>query len=62
MPRPAKGGSIVIRSWFLDYTGIFMLHCHTMNREELGMMQAVEVYKGARRRARPAVSRLTESR
>ena len=30
---------------FLDYTGIFMLHCHIMNHEEMGMMQTVEVYK-----------------
>jgi FtsP/CotA-like multicopper oxidase with cupredoxin domain len=39
-------GSIVIRSRFLDYTGVFMLHCHMMNHEEMGMMQSVEVYKG----------------
>ena len=26
-------------------TGVFMMHCHMMNHEELGMMQAVEVYK-----------------
>ena len=45
VPRPAKGGSIVIRSRFLDYTGVFMMHCHMMNHEEMGMMQAVEVYK-----------------
>jgi FtsP/CotA-like multicopper oxidase with cupredoxin domain len=45
VPRPAKGGRTVIRSRFLDYTGVFMLHCHMMNHEELGMMQAVEVYK-----------------
>jgi FtsP/CotA-like multicopper oxidase with cupredoxin domain len=45
VPRPAKGGSAVIRTRFLDYTGVFMLHCHMMNHEELGMMQAVEVYK-----------------
>jgi FtsP/CotA-like multicopper oxidase with cupredoxin domain len=45
VPRPAKGGSTVIRSRFLDYTGVFMMHCHMMNHEELGMMQAVEVYK-----------------
>jgi FtsP/CotA-like multicopper oxidase with cupredoxin domain len=25
--------------------GVFMLHCHMMNHEEMGMMQAVEVYK-----------------
>jgi FtsP/CotA-like multicopper oxidase with cupredoxin domain len=45
VPRPAKGGSTVIRSRFLDYTGVFMMHCHMMNHEDLGMMQAVEVYK-----------------
>ena len=45
VPRMAKGGSTVIRSRFLDYTGVFMLHCHMMNHEEMGMMQAVEVYK-----------------
>jgi FtsP/CotA-like multicopper oxidase with cupredoxin domain len=45
VPRATKGGSTVIRSRFLDYTGVFMLHCHMMNHEEMGMMQAVEVYK-----------------
>jgi FtsP/CotA-like multicopper oxidase with cupredoxin domain len=45
VPRPAKGGSTVIRTRFLDYTGVFMMHCHMMNHEELGMMQAIEVYK-----------------
>ena len=40
-----NGGSIVFRSRFLDYTGIFMIHCHMMNHEEMGMMQTVEVYK-----------------
>ncbi len=45
VPRPAEGGSIVIRSRFLDYTGVFMMHCHMMNHEEMGMMQAVEVYR-----------------
>ncbi len=43
--RKAGRGSVVLRSRFLDYTGIFMLHCHMMNHEELGMMQTVEVYK-----------------
>ena len=42
---PGKGGSVVFRSRFLDYTGIYMLHCHMMNHEEMGMMQTVEVYK-----------------
>ena len=40
-----KGGKVVFRSRFLDFTGIFMLHCHMMNHEEMGMMQTVEVYK-----------------
>jgi FtsP/CotA-like multicopper oxidase with cupredoxin domain len=38
-----RKGSIVIRSRFLDFTGRFVLHCHMMNHEELGMMQVVEV-------------------
>jgi FtsP/CotA-like multicopper oxidase with cupredoxin domain len=42
---PTKGGSIVIRSRLLDYTGVFMLHCHMMNHEQTGMVQTVEVYK-----------------
>jgi FtsP/CotA-like multicopper oxidase with cupredoxin domain len=41
-----KGGKVVFRSRFIDYDGIFMLHCHMMNHEEMGMMQTVEVYKG----------------
>ena len=45
VPRLATGGSTVIRTRFLDYTGVFMMHRHMMNHEELGMMQAVEVYK-----------------
>lgn len=39
---PNKGGG-GRRSRFLDYTGIFMLHCHMMNHEEMSMMQTVEV-------------------
>ena len=42
---PSKGGSVVLRSRFLDYTGVFMMHCHMMNHEDLGMMQTIEVYK-----------------
>jgi FtsP/CotA-like multicopper oxidase with cupredoxin domain len=40
-----RGGSITFRSRFLDFTGKFVLHCHMMNHEELGMMQVVEVYQ-----------------
>ncbi len=38
-------GSLTFRSRFLDYTGKFMLHCHMMNHEEMGMMQLVEVVR-----------------
>ena len=40
----ARNGSITFRSRFLDFTGKYMLHCHMMNHEELGMMQVVKVY------------------
>jgi FtsP/CotA-like multicopper oxidase with cupredoxin domain len=39
-----RNGSITFRSRFLDFTGKYMLHCHMMNHEDLGMMQVVEVY------------------
>jgi FtsP/CotA-like multicopper oxidase with cupredoxin domain len=41
------GGSITFRSRFLDFTGKYVLHCHMMNHEELGMMQVVEVSEPA---------------
>jgi FtsP/CotA-like multicopper oxidase with cupredoxin domain len=42
-----RNGSLTFRSRFLDFTGRFVLHCHMMNHEELGMMQVVEVYEGS---------------
>ena len=39
-----RNGSITFRSRFADFAGKYMLHCHMMNHEELGMMQVVEVY------------------
>ncbi|MEP9376657.1 multicopper oxidase family protein [Aquabacter sp. CN5-332] len=39
-----RKGSVTFRTRFLDFTGRFVLHCHMMNHEELGMMQIVEVY------------------
>ncbi len=39
-----RKGSLTFRTRFEDFTGLFMLHCHMMNHEELGMMQTVEVY------------------
>jgi FtsP/CotA-like multicopper oxidase with cupredoxin domain len=40
-----RHGSLTIRSRFDDFTGLYALHCHMMNHEELGMMQVVEVAK-----------------
>jgi FtsP/CotA-like multicopper oxidase with cupredoxin domain len=37
-------GSVTFRTRFLDFTGKYVLHCHMMNHEELGMMQVVEVF------------------
>lgn len=36
-------GTIVIRSRFLDFTGLFVLHCHILTHEDIGMMQTVNV-------------------
>lgn len=36
-------GSVTFRSRFLDFTGEFVLHCHILDHEDLGMMQNVEV-------------------
>jgi FtsP/CotA-like multicopper oxidase with cupredoxin domain len=43
---PANGGSVTFRSRFEDFTGKYVLHCHMMNHEDMGMMQVVEVYDG----------------
>jgi FtsP/CotA-like multicopper oxidase with cupredoxin domain len=37
--------TVTIRTRFEDFTGIFVLHCHIFNHEDIGMMQLVEVYK-----------------
>lgn len=54
LPEPIWMETAIVSRWgsltfsrFEDFTGIFMLHCHMMNHEELGMMQAVEVYSDA---------------
>jgi len=39
-----RNGSITFRSRFVDFKGLYVLHCHMMNHEELGMMQVVEIY------------------
>jgi len=37
-------GSLTIRSRFLDYTGVFVMHCHILFHEDHGMMAPIEVY------------------
>jgi FtsP/CotA-like multicopper oxidase with cupredoxin domain len=37
--------TVTIRSRFEDFTGRFVLHCHILNHEDIGMMQQIEVYK-----------------
>ncbi len=36
--------TVTIRSRFEDFTGVFVLHCHIFNHEDIGMMQTIEVY------------------
>jgi len=37
-------GSLTIRHRFLDFTGVFVMHCHILFHEDHGMMQILEVY------------------
>jgi len=47
--------SINIRSRFLDFDGKTVLHCHNLDHEDQGMMQAIEIKpKGASRSTSPA--------
>jgi FtsP/CotA-like multicopper oxidase with cupredoxin domain len=39
--------TVTIRSRFEDFTGVFVLHCHIFNHEDIGMMQTIEVYKAS---------------
>jgi FtsP/CotA-like multicopper oxidase with cupredoxin domain len=40
---PRSGGSVTFRTRFTDFVGRFVLHCHILDHEDLGMMQLVEV-------------------
>ena len=40
-------GTVTLRSRFEDFTGRFVLHCHIVNHEEIGMMQLIEVYSAS---------------
>lgn len=46
LPRggtPERPTSVTFRTRFLDYTGPYVMHCHLLIHEDLGMMQLVEV-------------------
>lgn len=40
---PENPASITFRTRFLDFTGTYVMHCHILVHEDMGMMQAVEV-------------------
>ncbi len=44
---PRNGGRVVFRSRFWDYTGRYVDHCHLLQHEDWGMMQAIEVLKSS---------------
>jgi FtsP/CotA-like multicopper oxidase with cupredoxin domain len=37
------GGTINLYTQYLDFTGAFVMHCHILDHEDLGMMEVVEV-------------------
>ncbi len=39
------GDTINIYTQYLDFTGTFVIHCHILDHEDLGMMEAVEVVR-----------------
>ena len=46
LPRggsPEAPTSITFRTRFTDFTGVFVMHCHILAHEDMGMMQLVEV-------------------
>ncbi len=40
---PKNPGSITFRSRFIDFKGAYVMHCHMLAHEDMGMMQTVEV-------------------
>lgn len=51
VPAPTMGaqeavvtpGSLTMRTKFLDFTGLYVLHCHRLNHEDNGLMAAINV-------------------
>jgi len=50
---PENPTSVTFRTRFLDFSGAYVMHCHILSHEDMGMMQTVEV-TGAERVARKA--------
>ncbi len=42
-----KGQDVRLRTRYEDFTGKFVLHCHILDHEDEGMMQAVEIVQGS---------------
>jgi FtsP/CotA-like multicopper oxidase with cupredoxin domain len=40
---PKNPGSVTFRSRFVDFKGAYVMHCHMLAHEDMGMMQTVEV-------------------
>lgn len=40
---PANPTSVTFRTRFTDHPGVFVMHCHMLAHEDLGMMQMVEI-------------------
>jgi len=40
---PAIPGSVTFRSRFTDFKGAYVMHCHMLAHEDMGMMQTIEV-------------------
>jgi FtsP/CotA-like multicopper oxidase with cupredoxin domain len=40
---PERPTSVTFRTRFLDFSGTFVMHCHMLAHEDMGMMQMVEV-------------------
>jgi FtsP/CotA-like multicopper oxidase with cupredoxin domain len=42
---PADGSPIVVWSRYLRFEGEFVLHCHILGHEDMGMMQRIRISK-----------------
>ena len=43
LPLAAAGQTLNIYTQYLDFIGQFVMHCHILDHEDLGMMEIVEV-------------------